>query len=55
MRRDAAFVPPGVRGTENEHLLLRIINAIGQIQISAFICPAEQFHDDDLLSLFVGF
>lgn len=56
MREDAAFVPFGVGGTEGASPAQNyIINATGQIHISVFICPVEQFHDDALLSLFVGF
>lgn len=58
-RADAVFGVPGAREKRTTDLpsptQSDILNATGQNQISAFICPVEQFHDDNLLSLFEGF
>ena len=58
-RADAVFGLPRAREKRTTDLPSPtqngILNATGQNQISAFICPVEQFHDDNLLSLFEDF
>lgn len=58
-RADAAYGVPGAKEKRATDLpsptQSDILNATGQNQISAFICPVEHFHDDNLRSLFEGF